>query len=64
MEEVMSSMFPRVYRSFDEFERAELRKLDHMYESVDGMLDEILAAEMEEERHCEDNGILFDEIDD
>jgi len=60
----MSSMFPRVYRSFDEFERAELRKLDHMYESVDGMLDEILAAEMEEEHYSEESGILFDEIDD
>jgi multidrug efflux pump subunit AcrB len=40
----MSSMFPRVYRSFDDFERSELRRLDHMYESVDGLLDEILAA--------------------
>ncbi len=60
----MSSMFPRVYRSFDDFERSELRKLDHMYESVDGLLDEILAAEMEEERRDEDDGILFDEIED
>lgn len=44
--------FPRIYRSFSEFERAELRKLDSLHTTVDDML---------EERFSEEN--LFDEID-
>ena len=58
----MSSMFPRVYRSFEEFERSELRKLDHLYESVDNMMDDMLLAELEEDNK-RDDGILFDDIE-
>jgi hypothetical protein len=34
------SGFPRIYRSFDEFEREELRKLDSMGATVDDLLEE------------------------
>jgi hypothetical protein len=57
------NMFPRVYRSFEEFERSELRKLDELYNSVDEMVDEMLMAELDDERRGDDDGILFDEID-
>lgn len=60
----MSSGFPRVYRSFEDFERTELRKLDHLYGAVDDMVDELLLSELEEERDERDDGILFDKIDD
>jgi hypothetical protein len=56
-------MFPRVYRSFEEFERSELHKLDELYSSVDEMVDEMLMAELDDDRRSEDDGILFDEID-
>jgi len=62
----MANMFPRVYRSFEEFERAELRKLDGLYDSVDDMMDELLVSELEDEdrgRRGRDDGILFDEIE-
>ncbi|MEO6954499.1 MAG: hypothetical protein ABI321_22060 [Polyangia bacterium] len=32
---------PKVYRSFEEFERDELRKLDGIHLSIDEMLDEM-----------------------
>jgi hypothetical protein len=60
----MANMFPRVYRSFEEFERSELRKLDHLYDSVDDMMDELLASELEDEDNKRDDGILFDKIED
>jgi hypothetical protein len=60
----MASGFARAYKSFEEFERAELRKLDHLYGSVDDMVDEILLAELEEEAGERDDGILFDRISD
>ena len=59
----MASMFPRVYRSFEEFERSELEKFDHLYDSVDDMMDELLAAELEEDSSRRDDGILFDDIE-
>jgi len=55
------SVFTRVYRSFEDFERSELRKLDHLYGSVDDMVDEMLLAELEEEQVERDDGILFDD---
>jgi hypothetical protein len=60
------SMFPRVYRSFQEFERAELRKLDHLYGSVDEMVDDLLLSELDEEpkKRRRDDGILFDDPED
>ncbi|MFH1132634.1 MAG: hypothetical protein V1754_14965 [Pseudomonadota bacterium] len=59
----MASMFPRVYRSFEDFEKSELRKLDNLYYVIDDMVDEMLKAEFEEEAQEEDDGILFDRID-
>ncbi len=58
----MATVFPRVYSSFEEFEKSELRKLDHLYESVDDMMDDMLLAELDEDRRRDDDGILFDDI--
>lgn len=38
--------FPRVYRSFAEFEQNELRKLDSLYTTVEDMLEEHFAEEL------------------
>jgi hypothetical protein len=38
---------PRVYRSFEEFERDELRKLDGLHMSIDDMLDEMFSDELD-----------------
>ena len=35
---------PKVYRSFEEFERDELRKLDGIHLSIDEMLDEMFPS--------------------
>jgi len=40
------SSFPRVYRSFAEFERDELRKLDSLRTTVDDMLEERFSEEL------------------
>jgi hypothetical protein len=42
----MRNAFPRVYRSFEEFEREELHKLD-MSGSIDDMLGEMFAEELD-----------------
>jgi hypothetical protein len=39
--------FPRVYRSFADFERDELRKLDSLRTTVDDMLDEAFSDELD-----------------
>ena len=41
-----SNAMPKVYRSFEEFERDELRKLDGLHVSIDEMLDEMFADEL------------------
>jgi hypothetical protein len=46
----MRDAFPKVYRSFEEFEREELQKLDRLYVSVDEMLDEMFAEEVDFEQ--------------
>lgn len=43
----MSMGFPRVYNSFAEFEREELRKLDSLRTTVDDMLQEQFSEDME-----------------
>lgn len=43
----MRAAFPRVYRNFEEFEREELRKLDGMGGSIEDMLDEMFAEELD-----------------
>lgn len=40
------STFPRIYTSFSEFERDELRKLDSLATSVEDLLDESFAEEL------------------
>jgi hypothetical protein len=42
-----SNAFPKVYRSFEEFERDELHKLDGLHVSIDDMLDEMFADELD-----------------
>jgi hypothetical protein len=42
----MSSM-PRVYTSFSEFEREELRKLDSLHTSVSDMVEERFSEELD-----------------
>lgn len=42
----MRNAFPRVYRSFEEFEREELHKLD-LGGSIDEMLGEMFADELD-----------------
>jgi hypothetical protein len=39
--------FPRIYRSFAEFERDELRKLDSLRTTVDDMMEERFAEELD-----------------
>jgi hypothetical protein len=43
----MRSAIPRIYQSFEEFEREEIRKLDSMGSSIDDMLGEIFADELD-----------------
>jgi hypothetical protein len=43
----MRGAFPRVYQSFADFEREELRKLDRVATSIDDMLDESFAEELD-----------------
>lgn len=38
---------PKVYRSFEEFERDELRKLDGLHYTIDEMLDQMFADELD-----------------
>lgn len=42
----MSSGNPRIYTSFAEFEREELRRLDSLHTSVDDMVEERFAEEL------------------
>ncbi len=41
------SGFPRMYTSFAEFEREELRRLDSLHTSVDDMVEERFAEELD-----------------
>ena len=41
------SSFPRVYTSFSEFEREELRKLDSLHTSVSDMVEERFSEELD-----------------
>jgi hypothetical protein len=43
----MSSGFPRIYTSFAEFEREELRRLDSMHTSVDDLVEERFAEDLD-----------------
>lgn len=39
--------FPRIYKSFAEFERHELRKLDSLHTTVSDMMEERFAEELD-----------------
>ena len=39
--------FPRIYQSFAEFEREELRKLDSLHTTVDDLLEERFSEELD-----------------
>lgn len=41
---------PKVYRSFEEFERDELRRLDGLHLSIDDLLDDMFGEELAKER--------------
>ena len=43
----MSSGIPRIYTSFAEFEREELRRLDSLHTSVDDLVEERFAEDIE-----------------
>jgi len=43
----MRAAMPRIYKSFQDFERDELRKLDSLGGSIDDMLDEMFAEELD-----------------
>ena len=43
----MSSGIPRIYTSFAEFEREELRRLDSLHTSVDDMVEERFAEDLD-----------------
>ena len=64
MEEKMANVIPRVYRSFEDFERSELRKLDHLYDSVDDMIDDMVLSELNDASAEDEDGFLFDDVDD
>jgi hypothetical protein len=38
---------PRIYRSYEEFERDELRTLDRLHVTIDEMLDELFSDELD-----------------
>jgi hypothetical protein len=42
-----SQAVPKIYRSFEEFERDELRKLDGLHMSIDDMLEDMFGAELD-----------------
>jgi len=52
---------PKVYRSFEEFERDELRKLDGLHVSIDEMLDEMFADELDFDPAAKNNRADDDE---
>ncbi|HSN28543.1 MAG TPA: hypothetical protein VLT45_19795 [Kofleriaceae bacterium] len=43
----MSSGIPRIYTSFAEFEREELRRLDSMHTSVDDLVEERFSEDLD-----------------
>ena len=56
-----SNAFPKVYRSFEEFERDELRKLDGFQMSIDDMLDDMFSDELDFEPGSKKKGEDDDE---
>jgi hypothetical protein len=46
----MSAAFPKIYRSFDEFQREELRKLDSLRTTINDMLEEQFSEELDFEQ--------------
>ena len=43
----MSQYFPKVYRSFEDFEREELRRNGSFHANIDDMLDDMFGEELD-----------------
>lgn len=56
-----SRAFPKVYRSFEEFERDELRKLDGLHVSIDEMLDDMFRDEVDLDEKKRRGALLEDD---
>lgn len=52
----MRSGIPRIYTSFEEFEREELRKLDSLGGSIADMMDEVFAEELDFDKESSGRG--------
>jgi hypothetical protein len=59
----MPKGFPRVYRSFEEFEREELHRLD-MSAAIDDMLGEMFAEELDFDEASVKRSKRRDDLDD
>jgi hypothetical protein len=59
----MKNGFPRVYRSFEEFEREELNRLD-MSSAMGDMLDEMFAEELDFDEATVKKSRRREELDD
>lgn len=53
----------KIYRTFEEFEREELRRADGMSTAMDDMLGEMLAADLDFEFHSSRRNEADDESD-
>jgi hypothetical protein len=51
----------KMYRTFEEFEREELRRADGFSTAMDDMLDDMFAAELEFELKASGGGTGYDE---
>ena len=56
-----SNAFPKVYRSFEEFERDELRKLDLLHTSIDDLIDDMFGELEFDEDGKRKRSVLDDE---
>jgi hypothetical protein len=56
-----SNAFPKVYRSFEEFERDELRKLDLLHTSIDELIDDMFGELEFDEDGKRKRSVLDDE---
>jgi hypothetical protein len=55
--------FMRVYRSYEEFERDELRRVDSLQSTVDDMLDEMFSEELDFEPGAKRGRKTVDDLD-
>jgi hypothetical protein len=60
----MRAYFPKVYRSFEDFEREELRQRGTFHASIDEMLDDMFGEELDFEAGSSRRSRDRDEADD